>query len=1143
MKLTQLFTVLLCLLMANSLIGQAPSSGKLLPVNQVMEAQAKGLPFTNTSLLTPTKTTLESRPELARVVGDAVILKPDLQAFKEFNKAAPSQIALEIPTPGGSYILELVQVQVTVPGLQIRTSSMGKMDVNMGLHYRGIIQGQTKSLAAISIYDGEIAGFLSPEGVNGNFILGKIQNNTEGEHIIYNEVELKEARGFGCFTESDGKGYTQEQLLPQPPSKALTDCVRVYVEVNFNTYQNNSSSVTATTNYINSLFNQSITLFGNENINMVVSDIFIWTSTSPYSGGASTMRTQFQNQISSMNGDIGHLISYASSGAGGIAAGFSGICNSNIDQSLCVTQTTTAFNTVPTYSRSVKVVTHEMGHLLGSRHTHACVWNGNNTSIDDYGNTSPGGGGAVNPGSEGAACYVFPGKTNVPSTVMSYFDSRGWGNVDFNNGFGSQPGNVMRNAVTNGSCLSPCGNTGGCSSTVSSFPYSNTFESNLGWTNGGGDDFDWTRRSGGTPSSGTGPTAAAQGSFYAYMEVSSPNYPSRTAILTSPCFDMSGVSSPIMTFQYHMLGAPGTLRLEASTDGTNWTQIWSRTGDQGSAWLGSGNVSLNAYTSATELRLRFRGTSGTTWQGDICVDDISIEAGAVICNAPGNRTVSNITSFSATANWSAASGASNYDLRYRVNGTSTWTNISNATGTSRTFGGLSSNTTYQWQIRTSCGSANSAYVSGPNFTTTSAPSCSGTVTSYPYTNTFESNLGWTNDTGDDFDWTRRSGGTPSSGTGPTAAAQGTWYAYMEVSSPNYPTRTATLNSPCFNLTSVSSPEISFQYHMLGSAAGTVVLEASTNGILWGTMWSATGDQGSAWNSETVDLSNFTNATALRLRFRGTSGTSWQGDICVDDIRVGSGGVVACPPLNFNLNGPISYGGTQDQGSVAVQDAGATVFLQNNAWKAIDYNYNVTASTVIEFDFRSTLEGEIHGIGFDNDNSISSNFTFKVHGTQAWGITNYDNYNGSGLWTSYTIPVGSFYTGSFSKFFFVADHDGSPSNGNAYFRNVRIYDGSCDGSDVDLVVREITFGDEAEGLISELFIAPNPASTMINVSFSIPQSQEVNMSVVDMAGRTLMSRNLGAQEGYLQEKVSVQSLPEGVYLLKVGDATKRFVVVK
>ena len=36
---------------------------------------------------------------------------------------------------------------------------------------------------------------------------------------------------------------------------------------------------------------------------------------------------------------------------------------------------------------------------------------------------------------------------------------------------------------------------------------------------------------------------------------------------------------------------------------------------------------------------------------------------------------------------------------------------------------------------------------------------------------------------DDFDWQRHSGGTGSSGTGPSGAAVGDWYLYVEASSP------------------------------------------------------------------------------------------------------------------------------------------------------------------------------------------------------------------------------------------------------------------------------------------------------------------------------------------------------------------------
>ena len=86
-------------------------------------------------------------------------------------------------------------------------------------------------------------------------------------------------------------------------------------------------------------------------------------------------------------------------------------------------------------------MTHEIGHLLGSRHTHACVWNGNNTAID--GCAIPEGG-----------CTRPPTPTNG-RTIMSYcdhMDSESY--VNFNLGFGPQPGNVIRNSVNSASCLS-----------------------------------------------------------------------------------------------------------------------------------------------------------------------------------------------------------------------------------------------------------------------------------------------------------------------------------------------------------------------------------------------------------------------------------------------------------------------------------------------------------------------------------------------------------------------------------------------------------------------------------------------------------------------------------------------------------------
>lgn len=195
---------------------------------------------------------------------------------------------------------------------------------------------------------------------------------------------------------------------------------------------------------------------------------------------------------------------------------------------------------------------------------------------------------------------------------------------------------------TNGVDNSGGGGGGGnptCSTTVSSFPYNQSFENTLGnWKQSTSDDFNWATRSGSTPSSNTGPSGANDGSYYVYMEASSPNYPTKSAILTSPCFDLTNASSATVSFKYHMYGATsmGGLKLELSTDkGITWSVVWQKSGNQGNSWLDA-SVDLSAHSGKT-VQLRFNGTTGTTWQGDIAVDKFSIGGGST---GGGNSTIS-----------------------------------------------------------------------------------------------------------------------------------------------------------------------------------------------------------------------------------------------------------------------------------------------------------------------------------------------------------------------------------------------------------------------------------------------------------------------------------------------------------------------
>lgn len=179
------------------------------------------------------------------------------------------------------------------------------------------------------------------------------------------------------------------------------------------------------------------------------------------------------------------------------------------------------------------------------------------------------------------------------------------------------------------------------------FSWTDGFETDFGnWQNVTGDDRDWTRQSGGTPSTGTGPSGAATGSFYVYTETSSPVVSSDEFILESNVIDGSANIVTVITFNEHMTGGAmdtgvpqGTLYVEAF-DGTTWNTIYTQAGINGATadglnWQAKDALSAVANLDAaaggpytnSDLQLRFRfvvSGSGSAWQNDCAIDDIVV---------------------------------------------------------------------------------------------------------------------------------------------------------------------------------------------------------------------------------------------------------------------------------------------------------------------------------------------------------------------------------------------------------------------------------------------------------------------------------------------------------------------------------------
>ncbi len=410
--------------------------------DEVNRLKAEGQQFKEVSLLKFQTNDVHSRGLNLGGLKKGTVLTIDQEKIHDLFKGQNDYIEMSVPVSDRAEMkLNLYRHDIFTPDFALYTSEHPNQQANYtpGLYYRGTIDGDPNSIVAISIFNDEIIGLIS--NANGNYVLGRIENDRENKHILYNDSDLERKSDFNCSTVDDGPGYTEEELSTQPHSRDAGDCVRVYIEIDDDIVTAKGGAVPAT-NYITAMFNQSFVLYANEQITMTISQIYAWTTNSPYTGTtASAMLTSYQDNTGEFNGNVSILVSYATSG--GIAV-LDGLCQTNPDWRKCFASIDGVYSNVPTYSWDVMVVTHEMGHVVGSKHTHACAWNGNNTAIDGCA------------GSVEGSCPL-PGIPPQGGTIMSYCHLQSVG-INFTLGFGPQPGNVIRSRVNAaGNCLTTCG--------------------------------------------------------------------------------------------------------------------------------------------------------------------------------------------------------------------------------------------------------------------------------------------------------------------------------------------------------------------------------------------------------------------------------------------------------------------------------------------------------------------------------------------------------------------------------------------------------------------------------------------------------------------------------------------------------------
>ena len=321
----------------------------------------------------------------------------------------------------------------------------------------------------------------------------------------------------------------------------------------------------------------------------------------------------------------------------------------------------------------------------------------------------------------------------------------------------------------------------------------------------------------------------------------------------------------------------------------------------------------NGYNGTDQFFVIGHALAGTFQT--IYIDDVNYEA-IPTCVRPDSLDATSITDSSASLSWGNPAAGGTFEIEYGVNpfGDPNNSRVSQG-GNNLNLTGLSAGTGYCFWVRKICTPGDTSLWRGPFCFSTLCASSNPA----PYFTNFNgitiglaagTPAGWencwtTNVTGFQTRWESEdaSGFNENSfGTGPlydatTPTIAGGVYMYLETSTTNV--GPAELISPPIDISTITNPEVEFWYHMHGATINKLVLLAEdatgTRTILDSLVGQQQPVQADPFLQRNVSLSGLTPGTYTFV-FEGYRGTSFTGDIAIDDFRVQTG--ASCPRPTF-----------------------------------------------------------------------------------------------------------------------------------------------------------------------------------------------------------------------------------------------------
>ncbi|MEQ9262874.1 MAG: hypothetical protein RLP14_06910, partial [Owenweeksia sp.] len=505
--------------------------------------------------------------------------------------------------------------------------------------------------------------------------------------------------------------------------------------------------------------------------------------------------------------------------------------------------------------------------------------------------------------------------------------------------------------------------------------------------------YSWTVRGPGTVSFATGPDGDNSGSGKYLMIEGSNGSANNVAELYTPLVDVSALARPELRFYFHTnVNAGDSIIVDVLDSSGTWNNHVIAIGQFQSAQTDPyeyATVDLDPYGDT--VRVRFRSIKSTAFNGDMAIDDVSID-NAPLCAEPSFLTLNNVLSGSATIGFNSSGSTFNYEVG--PTGFTQGTGTVGSGGNPVTVTGLSPNTTYDIYIQRDCsgaGNGTSLWVGPLTFTTLCAPLTA------PYTYDFETatvgfwdgidncwtiisdNPGTTSSGGYSWEFRNTAQTTSGTSTGPDrdntlAPATGGIFVTADVSGSASGTDSTMLISPLIDVSGLTTPELRFYYHKWGTNMPDLQVDVS---------------DGTTWTNNYIVIPGVTNTSqsdpyilgksvlsgfgdTVQVRFRIISQGCCAGDIGLDDFSVIEAPL--CPePTFLALNSVTSTSAVISftaPGSTFNYEVGPTGFTQGtgitgsggNPLSISGLNANTTYDVYVQTDCSGSSSGTSVWVG-------------------------------------------------------------------------------------------------------------------------------------------------------------------------------------